>query len=265
MYNQVDFFVFSAANTITFLYMTRMLFVCCPVQVLAILCMPVKWSHLEEREVTTSSPKHRWSIHQSLVSILNTIGKKTLIYISCSLFTSGCACCGSSMCTLLFVSSTLVTKANATTTSTGAEARHIKWGFKFNYSYFWWGFVLQLYKNFLKVNNFEITTLDVGTDVNWCWTYYRLKISRKEGKKRYERVIQLVVCRNWTVCLISFIWWTCSLIFLGWPSVQSNELQGLVWSSKLCLVARERFSKSTTCSTWISWWTIGVASNFGSQ
>nr|CAD2189445.1 unnamed protein product [Meloidogyne enterolobii]CAD2195455.1 unnamed protein product [Meloidogyne enterolobii] len=45
-----------------------------------------------------------------------------------------------------------------------------------------------------KVNNFEITTLDVGTDVNWCWTYYRLKISRKEGKKRYERVIQLVVC-----------------------------------------------------------------------
>uniref|UniRef100_A0A915MHN0 Tyrosine-protein phosphatase domain-containing protein n=2 Tax=Meloidogyne TaxID=189290 RepID=A0A915MHN0_MELJA len=43
-----------------------------------------------------------------------------------------------------------------------------------------------------KVNNFEITTLDVGTDVNWCWTYYRLKISRKEGKKRYERVIQLV-------------------------------------------------------------------------
>ncbi|KAF7635943.1 hypothetical protein Mgra_00004662 [Meloidogyne graminicola] len=49
-----------------------------------------------------------------------------------------------------------------------------------------------------KVNNFEITTLDVGTDVNWCWTYYRLKISRKEGKKRYERVIQLVVCRNWT-------------------------------------------------------------------
>lgn len=51
----------------------------------------------------------------------------------------------------------------------------------------------------LQIGDYKIITEDKRTQLDWKWTYYRLRVVQKAEKKKIERKLIVIVCNNWTV------------------------------------------------------------------
>ena len=51
----------------------------------------------------------------------------------------------------------------------------------------------------MQIGDFKIITEDKHTQLDWNWTYFRLRVVQKAEKKEIERKLIVIVCKNWTV------------------------------------------------------------------